>query len=80
MDLVVGVSIRCVPRGGAAGSPIMANCFAGGYDLSEGMVHTGWALAMPRDGTKYVRIEATARKARRGLWQGKFTPPWDWRP
>jgi endonuclease YncB( thermonuclease family) len=35
---------------------------------------------MPRDGTKYARIEAKARKAKRGLWQGKFTPPWEWRP
>ncbi len=80
MDLVAGVSIRCVPRPGARGSPVTANCYAGGYDLSEGMVHTGWALAMPRQGTKYARIEAKARKAKRGLWQGKFTPPWEWRP
>ena len=80
MDLVAGVNISCVPRSDATGSPILANCHAGGYDLSEGMVHTGWALAMPRDGTKYARIEAKARKAKRGLWQGKFTLPWEWRP
>ncbi len=80
MDLVAGVNIRCVPRPGVTGSPVMANCFATGYDLSEGMVHTGWALAMPRDGTKYARIEATAKKAKRGLWQGEFTLPWEWRP
>jgi endonuclease YncB( thermonuclease family) len=82
MDLVVAVPVRCVKRRDApAGSdPILANCFADGYDLSEGMVHTGWALAMPRDGTKYARIEAKAREARRGLWKGKFTMPWEWRP
>jgi endonuclease YncB( thermonuclease family) len=78
MDLVAGVDIRCVPRRGQNTAPIMANCFAAGYDLSEGMVHTGWALAMPRAGTKYARIEAKAKQAKRGLWQGKFTPPWDW--
>ncbi len=80
MDLVAGVRIRCVPRSGAAGEPVEANCHATGYDLSEGMVHTGWALAMPRQGTKYARIEAKAKKARRGLWKGTFTLPWEWRP
>ncbi len=80
MDLVAGVEIRCVARPGATGGPVAANCFATGYDLSEGMVHTGWALAMPRHGTKYAGIEAKARKAKRGLWQGKFTLPWEWRP
>ncbi len=79
MDLVAGVDIRCMPRRGAAATPVIANCFAAGYDLSEGMVHTGWALAMPRDGTKYTRIEARAKNAKRGLWKGKFTPPWEWR-
>ena len=44
------------------------------------MVHTGWALAMPRKGTKYARIERRAERARRGLWQGRFTPPWAWKP
>ncbi len=80
MDLVAGVEIRCVPRRGANASPVLANCFADGYDLSEGMVHTGWALAMPRHDTKYARIEAKAKKAKRGLWKGKFAPPWEWRP
>lgn len=79
MDLVAGVRIRCVPRRDRATSPILANCFATGYDLSEGMVHTGWALAMPRGGTKYAGIEARAKIAKRGLWKGEFTLPWQWR-
>jgi endonuclease YncB( thermonuclease family) len=84
MDLVAGVKIRCLPRVSAmaisaTGTP-QATCYAGGYDLAEGMVHTGWALAMPRDGGKYLRIERQAEQGRRGLWQGKFTWPWDWKP
>jgi endonuclease YncB( thermonuclease family) len=43
------------------------------------MVHTGWALAMPRGGTKYVAIEAKAKNTRRGLWKGEFTLPWQCR-
>lgn len=76
MDLVAGVEATCVP---VRGLP-RARCEAGGYDLAEGMVHTGWALAMPREGTKYARIERRAERARRGLWQGRFTLPWGWNP
>lgn len=80
MDLVAGVKIRCVPLAKSETATRWATCDAGGYDLAEGMVHTGWALAMPRDGGKYLRIERQAAKARRGLWQGKFTRPWEWKP
>lgn len=80
MDLVARVAVRCRPRAGAPEGMPFATCFAGGYDLSEGMVYTGWAMAMPRSGTKYARIERAAEKARRGLWQGEFVMPWAWRP
>jgi endonuclease YncB( thermonuclease family) len=80
MDLVAGVEIRCVPRASTNAGARRATCYAGGYDLAEGMVHTGWAMAMPRDGGKYLRIERRAERARRGLWQGKFTAPWNWKP
>lgn len=80
MDLVAGVEVRCVPRESTPRESRVATCFAGGYDLSEGMVHTGWAMAMPRRGTKYARIERSSKKARRGLWQGNFEMPWAWKP
>lgn len=76
MDLVAGVKIRCILRA----LPGLATCYANGYDLAEGMVHTGWAMAMKRDGGKYLRIEREAERARRGLWQGNFVAPWDWKP
>ena len=79
MDLVAGVGVRCEPRRLARDGAMLATCFAGGYDLAEGMVHTGWALASPRSGTKYARIERRAETAKRGLWQGPFLPPWTWR-
>ncbi len=80
MDLVAGVEIRCVPRATGNSDGRRATCYAGGYDVAEGMVHTGWAMAMPRDGGKYLTIERRAERARRGLWQGKSTPPWNWKP
>ena len=77
MDLVAGVNVRCRP---VSKTGNVARCYAGGYELSEGMVHTGWALAMPRDHARFAPFEKKAAAARRGLWQGKFDMPWDWRP
>ena len=79
MDLTVAVSVSCRLTGGARDDLPEAQCFAAGYDLSKGMVHTGWALAWPRTGTIYSAVEITARKSSRGLWRGKFIAPWDWR-
>jgi len=76
MDLVAGVNVTCRP---VKGTTNVARCYAGGYELSEGMIHTGWALAMPRDHARFAPIEKKAATARRGLWQGEFVMPWDWR-
>lgn len=80
MDLVAGVDVRCRLRGQTKQGVALATCLAAGYDISAGMVHTGWAMAMPRQGTVYSRIEKEAEKARRGLWKGVFAPPWEWAP
>lgn len=87
MDLVAGVKqVSCrlrdsgsTPHASKGTRDRLAVCAAGGYDLSAGMVHTGWALAWPRQGTVYAGIEKKAAKARRGLWRGNFTKPWLWR-
>jgi hypothetical protein len=42
-------------------------------------VLAGLALAYRQFGDDYVDEEAQARAARRGVWAGTFTPPWDWR-
>jgi endonuclease YncB( thermonuclease family) len=79
MDLTVATEVACRLTGDTLDGLPLANCTAGGYDLSKGMVHTGWALAWPRTGTIYAAVEVAARKRRHGLWRGTFEPPWDWR-
>ena len=85
MDLVAGASVTCRALAGsaAAGSgadgAVPAHCFSDGYDLSEGMAYTGWAMADPLDGEAYRALEADAAEAGRGLWRGSFVKPWDWR-
>ncbi len=79
MDLTAGVAVTCRLRDEKSDTIPYATCFAGGYDLSHGMTHTGWALAVPRDIVSYRRAEERAREARRGLWRGAFVMPWRWR-
>lgn len=81
MDLVAGASeVRCEVLEGTRGDgAIPARCFSDGYDLSEGMAYTGWAMADPQTGERYRPFQQDAEKARRGLWRGRFVVPWDWR-
>ncbi len=79
MDLTAGVRVVCQLSGKKQDRLPVAICRAGGYDLSKGMVHTGWALAWPRTGTIYAAVEKASRRARHGLWRGRFDMPWDWR-
>ncbi len=70
MDLTAGASVTCRRRESVAedGSRY-ARCRAGGYDLSEGMVYTGWAEADSTQMSRYVSLEADARSAPRGMWR-----------
>ena len=52
---------------------------ATGEDPNAAMVGAGWALAYRQYSTACVDREAAARAARRGLWKGRFVPPWDYR-
>ncbi len=87
LDLTAGVTVICklVPASSGAspeddGAEVrIGHCSADGYDLSEGMAYTGWALALRRVSERYVALEERARAARRGLWKGRFVAPWDWR-
>ena len=77
LDLTAGTEIVCelTDRNGTE----TARCTADDYDLSGGMVYTGWALADRRVSARYVTLENGAKAAPRGLWRGSFVAPWDWR-
>ncbi len=78
MDLTAGVPVTCEILG--PGAPAPARCrLPDGYDLSEGMVYTGWALAWPRENNPLLAQEQIARSKKHGLWRGRFVPPWEWR-
>jgi len=57
----------------------VADCFAGGVNLGQAMVRTGYAWAFVRYSDKYVAEEQLARSERIGIWQGKNQPAWEYR-
>lgn len=57
----------------------VAECSAGGVNLNDAMVRSGWAIAYTRHGLDHAAAQEEARAARRGLWAGSFMTPEAWR-
>ena len=57
----------------------VAVCKIGDLDINKEMVRLGWAVAYSRHSLSYVRVEADAKKAKRGIWAGSFEAPEDYR-
>ncbi|MBW0159629.1 thermonuclease family protein [Sinorhodobacter sp. B57] len=72
-------SVSCRVKGIDRYQRYVAVCTQKGEDLNAWMVLNGWAVAYRRYGMDYVNEEARARKAKTGIWGGKFVMPWDWR-
>lgn len=79
MDLTAGVAVVCDLESHEKDGNILGVCRAAGYDLAEGMTHTGWAVATEDAPQRYKTAMAGAQSAGRALWRGRFTPPWIWR-
>jgi endonuclease YncB( thermonuclease family) len=58
---------------------MLGTCTYGPYDLGAALVNAGWAVANPQQTDVYTVYEQQAQKNRRGLWQGQFYKPRDWR-
>lgn len=74
-QLVRGTQITCEPQGHDRYGRLLARCRVGTTDLAETIVRDGLAIATDR----YKPAENEARSARRGLWQGPFATPAEWR-
>ena len=76
---IAGRKINCTPRGVDAYRRTLAICTLADEDLNAWMVQQGWALAYVQYSSVYRQAEDEARTNQRGLWQGAFIAPWDWR-
>jgi len=71
--------ISCIGNTSDRSGRLLAECFVGKVSLNEQLVLHGLALAYREFSTEYVWEETRAREAERGIWQGRFIAPWDWR-
>jgi endonuclease YncB( thermonuclease family) len=76
---IAGREIICTSTGVDEYRRTLATCSLAGEDLNGWMVEQGWALPYFQHSFTYVRAEENARSQQRGLWQGAFIAPWDWR-
>ncbi len=79
MDLTAGAELGCEILGRDDAGRRLASCHANDYDVAEGMVYTGWALALDNGPPLYAKLQNEAAQAKRGLWAGEFMPPAEWR-
>lgn len=66
-----GRSLLC-PVPPEAGDDLTVPCLLGEEDVGEWLVVNGWAAAAPD--SRYVEAEATAKQARRGIWEYDIEP------
>ncbi len=76
---IAGRVIGCSSNGADVYQRSLATCSLTAENLNAWMVQQGWALAYVRYSSTYRQAEDDARTNRRGLWQGAFIAPWDWR-
>jgi endonuclease YncB( thermonuclease family) len=77
--VINGREVRCEPSHLDQYRRVLAICYGpDGTDINAWMVRQGWALAF-RNSTRYRSEQREAETAKRGLWAGTFTRPWEWR-
>ena len=80
-EFVGEIPLTCTPKNRDRYGRTVAICtLPDGRDIGAESIRAGMALAYRQyGGALYDQPEKEAREARRGLWGGKFTPPWSWR-
>lgn len=58
---------------------IVGTCSLGAYDLGAALINAGWAVVYKQHTDIYMPYQIQAQNNHRGLWQGEFYMPWDWR-
>jgi endonuclease YncB( thermonuclease family) len=71
--------VACADKGADRYGRRLGICFVDGRDVNAEMVRLGLAWAYVKYSDAYVREEAEARAARRGVWTAPSLPPWEWR-
>ncbi len=77
--LIAGREVTCAVETLDRYGRSVSVCEAGGVNLNLEMVASGWAVAYRSHAHDFSDAEDAARAARKGLWEGLFDRPSDWR-
>ena len=58
---------------------LIGECYKRKTNLNAWLVSNGHAVAFRKYSKKYVSEEILAKQEKKGMWQGKFEMPWDYR-
>jgi endonuclease YncB( thermonuclease family) len=78
-QMIAGRDVACEIRDTDRYERLVAVCKVGTLDLNGAMIRDGWAIGYGSAGLAYAAAETSARNAGRGIWQGDFERPQDWR-
>jgi endonuclease YncB( thermonuclease family) len=75
VGLVRNRTATCARAGRDRYGRALAKCEVDGTDIGRAIVEAGWAVAE----ADYAAFAAGARIAKRGIWEGQFDDPAEWR-
>ncbi len=75
LEALAGKDIKCQVLEVDRYKREVAICFSKGKNINEEMVKSGWAVAYTAYTKDYVKEEAEAKLAKKGIWQGRFMKP-----
>lgn len=79
-DFIGQRTVRCERKDTDRHGRMVAVCWVGETELNRWLVAQGWALDYTRYSSgAYLAAQEEARRNRRGIWQGEFIPPWEYR-
>lgn len=73
--LVKGKNVSCKKIATDIYKRDLSECFANGENINLKMLANGWAVVYLTNNPKYIKAQNKAKKAKKGLWQGKFMTP-----
>lgn len=78
-SMTEGKEVSCSEQGKDRYGRVIGSCEVGGVDLNAELVKAGLAMAYRQYSKRYLYEEASAQRAKAGMWGGKCEPPWEWR-
>ncbi len=79
MNLIGREAVTCEPKGIDIFSRVFSKCAVNGQDIALALIEAGMAVAVPEETTDYVEPEKKAKAAKKGIWQGTFVTPSEFR-